>query len=461
MGLFVGRGSELEKLNSVYGKGKAVLIYGRRRIGKSTLIDRFCEGRRSLHLTCIDSTLRSNLDYIHRMVSNFRGEDSGEYRDYLDMKDDLARICSDGNNILVIDEYQYLVKADDSIDSFMQQLIDETLKHTESTLILCGSSVTVMKSTGEDGSHPLYGRFRHRIYLMPLSMEECRTFHPDMSDHDQMMMYLTFGGIPRYHEESEEESYEDFFRRNCIEDTWIADEALFLLKVDYPNSQECDAVLSAIAGGSVRPKEIQERSGIGTKYVDVVKRLLENDVIGVVHPMLGAPSRPVYYIRDRFLAFYYSVVRYRQYLFLHGDSAKAYDELYPYIKTHIGKMFELHCQDIVCREYPVLEIGRWWMDDPKRDIHEAIDIVAKVSEGRSRVDLIAECKFTSKKVGFTQYNDLERRAARFSDNFNMRLMIISESGFEGEFREFAESTGVMLIGPEELYGHRQFPEIPL
>lgn len=304
MGLFVGRESELEKLNSVYGKGKAVLI-GRRRIGKSTLIDRFCEGRRSLHLTCIDSTLRSNLDYIHRMVSNFRGEDSDEYRDYLDMKDDLARICSDGNNILVIDEYQYLVKADDSIDSFMQQLIDETLKHTESTLILCGSSVTVMKSTGEDGSHPLYGRFRHRIHLMPLSMEECRAFHPDMSDHDQMMMYLTFGGIPRYHEESEEGSYEDFFRRNCIEDTWIADEALFLLKVDYPNSQECDAVLSAIAGGSVRPKEIQGRSGIGTKYVEVVRKLLNNDVIGEVHPMLGAPSRPVYYIKDRFLAFYY------------------------------------------------------------------------------------------------------------------------------------------------------------
>lgn len=461
MDLFVGRKAELEKLNGIYGIGKAVLIYGRRRVGKTTLIERFCEGRPTLFIRCLDSTLRSNLDYIHQMVTEYRKEDNGPYRSYLDMKDDLARVCSDGNNIIVIDEYQYLLKADDSVDSFMQHLIDETLNGSTSTLILCGSSVTMMRETGEDGSRPLYGRFRHRIHLQPLSMEECREFHPEMPDHDQMMLYLTFGGVPRYHSESEEVTFESYFRRNCIEDSWIADEALFLLKADYPNSGDCAAVLSAIARGSVTPKEISERAGIGTRYVAVLKRLVDNGVVGVVNPMLGAPKRPIYFIRDDFLAFYFGVVQYRMDLFRNRDPGKAFDELYPYLKTFMGTRFELLCHDIVCREYPVVEIGRWWIDDTRRDIHEDIDIVARLSVGRTKYDLFAECRFTSKKVGFTQYDQLEKRVEPFMSSRNPCLMMISESGFEEEFEEFARSVGVVLIGPQELYGHRPFPEIPI
>lgn len=461
MRVFVGREAELETLNSVYGKGKAVLIYGRRRVGKTTLIEKFCEGRPTLFIQCLDSTLRSNLDYIHHMIMDFRKEDNGEYRNCLDMEKDLARVCTDGNNIIVIDEYQYLLKADGSVDSLMQHLIDETLNKSNSTLILCGSSVSMMKSVGEDGKDLLHGRFRHRIHLRPLSLEECRVFHPEMPDHEQMMLYLTFGGVPRYHYESEEVSFESYLRRNCIENSWMADEALFLMKADHPSSGDYAAVLSAIARGYAIPKWISERAGIGTRYVEVVRKLVNDEVLGIVNPMLGAPKRPVYFIRDDFLAFYFGVLQYRMDLFRNKDSKKVYDELYPYLKTFMGMRFELYCHDVVCREYTVLDIGRWWMDDTKRDIHEDIDIVARLSVGRFRVDLFAECKFTPKKVGFSQYNQLEKRVEPFTSHCNPCLMIISESGFEEEFEEYARSTGVLLVGPEELYGHRPFPEIGL
>lgn len=460
MELFVGRKRELEKLNKVYGQGMAVLIYGRRRVGKSTLIKKFCEGKNYLYLTCIGDSILSNLEYIHRMVTEYRGVDSGDYHSILDMVRDLARICTDGNNIIVIDEYQYLKKADRSIDSFIQQLIDDTLQHSQSTLILCGSAVSMMKGTGEDGNNPLYGRFGCRMHLGPLSFEDCRAFHPDMPDHDLMMLYLTFGGIPRYHKGSDCRTFKEFFIRNCLEDPWVADEALFLLNTDFPNSSECDHVLKVIAQGSVTPKEIQERTGLGTRYVAIVKALMDNGVLDTVRPMLRGAKRSTYYIQDVFLSFYYGVLRERDNLLEHKDREKVYELIHPYLKTHLGVVFERYCMDVLRREYPVIDIGRWWIDDPKRDIHEDIDIVAEVSFGRYRVNIFAECKFISKKVGFHQYNQLDGRVQHFFDHCNPCLMMISESGFEDDLVDFAESAGVMLIGPDELYGHRPFPGMP-
>lgn len=461
MGLFVGRESELGKLEESYGKGKAVMIYGRRRIGKTTLVKKFSENKKTLYIRCIGSNLRVNLDYMRDVISSFRGTESPEYRGYYDAIEDLARVCEEGTNLIVIDEYQYLKKADPSIDSFIQHLVDGTLKNTTSTLILCGSSVSMMKETGEDGSCPLYGRFRHIINLGPLSMDECRAFHPEMSDRDQMMMYLSFGGIPRYHSESVCESYKAYVVKNCLEDSWILDEAEFLIKADFPNSEEHGAVLSAISRGSVNLKEISERTGLGTRCGAILESLVDNGIVGKVNPMLGAPKRPVYYIRDDFLAFYYSIISFRSDILMYRDSDRAYDELYPNIRTLMGSRFEYYCQDLIRKEYPVIELGKWWIDDPKRDIHEDIDIVARLSVGRFRMDLFAECKNTSRPVGFSQFNILMARVSRFSDRTNPCVMMISEGGFDEDFEEYARSTDVMLIGPDELYGRRPLPEIPL
>ena len=461
MGLFIGRESELAKLQEAYGKGKAILVYGRRRVGKTTLLEKFSEGKRTLYLRCIGSTLRVNLDYARSMISSFLGEERRAYSGLLDMTEDLAAICRDGGNLIVIDEYQYLKKADGSIDSFIQHLVDAALKNTTSTLILCGSSVSIMKSTGEDGGSPLYGRFRHIIRLGPLSLEECRAFHPDMPDRDQLMMYLSFGGIPRYHSEATCSSYREFVMRNCIEDSWIADEIGFLIRSDYPNSEDHEAVLSAISRGSTNLKEIAEKAGLGTKCGKILDNLVESGVVAKVNPMLGAPKRPVYCISDSLMAFYFSLLSFRSDILMYRDPEKAYDVIYPDLRTFMGRRFEFYCQDVLRREYPVIEMGKWWMDDPRMDVHEEIDIVARLSIGKFRADLFVECKNTSRPVGFPQYDTLKKCASRFSDRGGQILMLISEAGFEEDFEEWAGDAGVMLVGPEELYGRRPFPEVPL
>ncbi len=457
MNQFIGRETELKILEESVGKGKAVLLYGRRRIGKTTLLRRFCRERRHIFITALSGNLNACLDDLHSQVTEFRGADSGRYSGFGDFISDLKRICTDGETVIVIDEYQYLVKAERSVNSHMQLFIDSFLSDTDSTLILNGSKTSVMRALGEDAAEPLFGRFRRIIELKPLSFVECKAFHPDMPEHDQLMLYMTFGGVPRYHLETVQKTYRDAIRADFIDSSWIADEVMFLLKSDIESSDDCSLILSAIAEGSTSLKHISERTGFGTRCVGLLETLLRNGIVGKINPMLGAPKRAVYYIRDDVFAFYYAIVRRNWTLMDASDSGEAYDRLHDRITTYLGLRFEQYCMELVKQSFAVDAIGRWWMDDPEKDIHEEIDIVARIGIGTVRYDLFAECKFTSRPAGFRQYNDLVRRASRFSEKSNPLLMIFSEGGFEEDFEEFAEAEGILLAGPDEIHGNSPMP----
>lgn len=457
--MFIGREDELEKIRGAFGKGKAILIYGRRRVGKTSLVLEASKDADLLMITCVDGTLKVNLSYIAAEVARFRGTARREYRDYMDMRDELAEVCRERPTVVAIDEYQYLLKADDSADSFMQHLIDRDLRGTGSTVILLGSSVSMLKSTAEDGSRPLYGRFRHIIHLRPLTFYQCIKFHPGLPKSDALRLYMTVGGIPRYHAEMDGDSYRGIIEDNCISDDWIAEEASFLMKADFPESAKYESMLAAVANGSRNLKAIAEYAGIKEpSCVGMVDKLESNGILTAENPMLGAPKRNQYVIADDLLAFRYQILTQRSSMLSPKDGA--YDELYPFITTFLGDRFEIFCKDYVVRNYSTKEVGRWWMDDPKRDIHEEIDVVARISSRRSSVLLLGECKFKEEPMEMGQLNVLIRRAKMFQESNNIRLILFSIGGFEEKLMDYAREAGVMLVGPEELFGDRPAPQIP-
>lgn len=458
---FIGREKELKKLEECFGKGQAALIYGRRRVGKTSLIEEFCKDKRTLFIRSIRSGLTANLDYISDEIASFTGEPATPFKGWYDMTRSLGELMKQ-NIVLVIDEYPFLQKCDPSIDSFMQHLIDRDLKHSESMLILCGSAVSLMRTIIEDGDGPLYGRFKHIIRLMPLTLNECRLMHPGLPETDGLKLYLTVGGIPTYHEDISCSSYPDYIRKNCVEDSWIMDEAAFLMKADYQDSLKYESVLSAIAAGNTGAKAIAEYARIGNSTcTEILKDLVNNGVIDTVHPMLGAAKRPRYFISDYLIAFCHSILFRRRSLVGPEDANGASAKLMYDINGFLGTRFELFCRDWIVRSYNVLEIGKWWIDDPRRDLHEDIDIVARISVANSKIDLFVECKFRKDEIGFHDYNILYRRAEQFMDTTNCRLMMISISGFDADLKEYAEGGGVILVGPEEILGHRKAPEIVL
>lgn len=458
---FVGRRAELERMAFCEGQGRAILIYGRRRIGKTTLIDEFCKGKNALRITCMDSTLRVNLSYIADEVSAYTGRPYA-IRKLLDLRSCLEDVGK-SNAVIVIDEYQYLQKASrNASDTMLQQFIDTSLKCTGSTLILCGSAVSIMKRTGEDGKKPLYGRFAEIIHLGPLSFQECMVLHPDMPRDDAMRLYLTVGGIPKYHSDLHSNTYKGVFISKCLANGSWDEEAQFLMKADYSNSEGYDAIIAAIAKGNTALKTIAENAGIDTSACSKMLRELENnDAVERINPMMGAPKRGRYAIKDNFLAFRYEILLRRRTLLMQKDGDAAYLSVEHFLSTFFGSRFEFYCRDYILSYYPYTEVGKWWLDDPRRNIHMDIDIVAKLLVGESNVDLFAECKFTSSKVGFHVYNTLESRVERFKRDTNWRLMLMSWAGFEDELSEFAGPEGVMLIGPDELTGESPPPAVRL
>lgn len=234
------------------------------------------------------------------------------------------------------------------------------------------------------------------------------------------------------------------------------------MKADYSNSEGYDAIIAAIANGNTTLKTIAENAGLDPSACSKMLRELENnDAVERVNPMMGAPKRGRYAIKDNFLAFRYEILLRRRTLLMQKDSDAAYHSMEHFLSTFFGSRFEFYCRDYILSSYLYTEIGKWWLDDPRRDVHMDIDIVARLLVGESNVDLFAECKFTSLKVGFHVYNTLESRVERFKRGTNWRLMLMSWTGFEDELSEFAVPAGVMLIGPDELTGEAPSPAVRL
>lgn len=201
---FIGRESELAFLESIWdGTGQHTCkVVGRRRIGKSELLRRFAEGRRSVY---IGSVLGSVSDNIHTIIAAMNELDGGNREDppfLSDALNMLLDVCRAERTLVVIDELPYLIASSEQMASVLQHFVDSMSRDTGSMLVVCGSSIRMMDQETTDYSRPLYGRFANELKVRELPLTACRSFHPRMSDLDMVKLYLTIGGIPQFHLDS-------------------------------------------------------------------------------------------------------------------------------------------------------------------------------------------------------------------------------------------------------------------
>jgi len=449
---FIGRIKELSELENVYHiGGSAVLMYGRRRVGKTTLLEKFCEGKKSLFFRCLKGGESVNLTYLSNSLSKEIGDTV--LSSYLEFIVSLESVCLSDRYIIVIDEYPYI--ASPLVSSLLQHFIDGPLKRSGSMLVLCGSSISTMKKEGEDSTRPLFGRFRRTMSLQPLSFSEIRCFHPDMSDLDALKLYLIMGGIPKYHSEMVSDTFEGCIKENYFNNDWMTDEAERLIESEFSNPLRVISILHAIGGGSTSLREISQKVGIDdTICSKCLYQLMDVGIISKLNPMFDAPKRAVYYISDAFFAFHFSLMPKIVAYFDENHVDESYHLIEPYINTFLGKQFESFCSDSIREWYLTLDMGTWWMD--RDDVHSEIDIVAKVSVDNVRFDLFCECKFRKSLFGMRDYNLLRDRAERFSKASNPRYLLFSISGFDDDLLDLNDPS-VRLIGPEVIFGHSYHP----
>ena len=173
--MFYCREEELQTMNRRYEKGQfeCVVIYGRRRVGKTALINEFCKGKPTVYFSALNASSQENLEALSKAIYCCKNPDSSSfptYRSYEDALDEITTMSAHKRMVFVIDEYPYLAKAEKSFSSRLQHIIDHRWQDGELYLILCGSSMSFMEYQVLGYESPLYGRRTAQFKVQALTL---------------------------------------------------------------------------------------------------------------------------------------------------------------------------------------------------------------------------------------------------------------------------------------------------
>lgn len=460
--MFINRTTELELLEKLYASGRAELfvLYGRRRVGKTELLARFCEGKRSIFFVAdlsSEASLRASLSEAVNTVLFGSHQVNALYSTWEDLFGVLARAGQNERLVVVLDEFPYLVAAYPPLPSVLQRVWDRMLQHTQIMLILCGSYIGMMEEVVLGYQAPLYGRRTAQYLLEPMLFRDARLFFTSFSPEDQVRAYAVYGGTPAYLRTIRPDCD---LKRNILEGiltrgSFLYDEVRFLLQQELREPRNYFAILQAIADGRTRLNEIKQATGIEgvTAYLDTLQQLhLVERVVPVTEAQPQKSRRGIYYLKDHYLRFWFRyVLPNRSQLERGGGRMILENRILPEIDHFSSPAFEEICQQFLWKvglsgglPFVPTRVGKWW------NAREEIDLIALGEE----MAMLVECKWTSKPVGIDVLLELERKARSVQPELERRYIhfgLCSRSGFTYDLLEYVSGRGdVMLFGLADL-----------
>ena len=462
--MFYCREEELQKMEKRYGKNhfECVVIYGRRRVGKTSLINEFCKDKPTIYFSALNSTSKENLEELSKAIHLLQYPDNPNapiYSSYGDALDAITELAKEQRLVFVIDEYPYLAKTEKSISSRLQHMIDHVWQHTNLYLILCGSSMSFMEYQVLGYESPLYGRRTAQFKLEALKYKEMTVFNPDLSNTEQALVYGITGGIPHYINKLDVEEDLDAALMENLFDTssYLFEEPENLLKQELREPQIYNAIISAIAGGASRANEIATKTGMeSAPCMKYIKVLLDLGILKKETPMGEKPGRKtIYTIGDNFFRFWYRFVPKNMSIISSGRIAQLYEKaVKQYYPEYMGLIFEKMCQEYLlyyASDLPIeiKEIGQWWGTDPKARKEVQIDIVGTPIEGKEY--LIGSCKYKNEKIGVDELELLQHYAAVFGRGEKYHYYIFSKGGFTDALLEQGRLGAVTLLTLDDIY----------
>jgi AAA+ ATPase superfamily predicted ATPase len=459
--MFVGRQQELKKLNELYESGRfeCAIIYGRRRVGKTTLINEFAKGKKAIYYTGLETTAQENLENFSRSIMSARlgVETDAVFPNYQTALDSLYEMAKDERVVMVIDEYPYLASSYRGISSLLQVQMDTKFKNSRLMLILCGSSMSFMENQVLGYQSPLYGRRTAQFKIVPFDFFETRSYYKNFNAEETAVIYGITGGVAQYLELMDDSlSIEENIKRRFFDpNAFLFEEPTNFLKQEVREPTHYNAIIRAIATGSARSTEIAGKAGLETSAAAAyLKNLIALGIVRKETPMTEASSRKtIYVISDGMFRFWYRFVPDNAALIQTGMSDRLWRKVQPQIPAFMGGVFEEICKQWLWREnaagrLPVsfVDLGRWWGNDPTRRQEAEIDILAVSDEGAA---LFAECKWTNEKVNAGVLDTLAYRSGLFHYR-EKRLYIFSKSGFTAGCEEKAKQLGAHLICFDDL-----------
>ena len=375
---FVDRGSELETLNSLFSKKSAalVLLYGRRRVGKTRLVQEFLRDKRSLYFYVPNAEEKTILAEFSRVVESeffegFRFADFGSFMEYL------VKRSGDGT-IVAIDEFQRLTNIDGAL-SLLQKYWDEKLSNVKCFLIFSGSSIGAIRRVALSGDAPLYGRRTATLKMEPLKYLDLFNWFGEYPAEELVKIYGSFGGTPAYLEHVDENLSveENIVEKILSKRSPLYDEPEMLLMKEIRAPQRYMDILTVIALGKSTLSEIADATGLirenATTYLKTLEIL---DLIERVTPITEHEAkRGLYKIRDPFFSFWFRFVRPNKRQIELELERNLWEGVREEFNGYLGHVFEDICREVLVEMarkslLPIRaeKIGKWWWKETEIDL---------------------------------------------------------------------------------------------
>ena len=440
---FYGRDEQLNMLSALIAKDdmQTMLIYGRRRVGKTALIKQLIDSShvKSIYYECKETTEKNNIESISSVISYTFSLPPVSFPSFEKTLEYLFEKSVTEPLILVIDEYPYLRKIVPGMDSILQSLIDRFRDRGTIKLIICGSFVEIMKSLVAS-DNPLYGRIDKTVDIKPMDYHESALFYESFSYEDKIRLYSVFGGIPYYNRliDSKASVRENIINLIASSGARLENEVSMYLKSEISKINNANEVFETLAKGYSRYSDILDQSHVSSSptLVDVLDKLISMGIVKKTTPINDENNKKKagYYISDPLSMFYYRYCfRYSSQLSVMNPDA-FYDR---YVEKDFEDWYVPHYFEEICKQYLVRQnkkdkapvsfqkIGKYWYDNPSTHSNGEFDIVTEGDDGF----VFYEAKFTSKPLSKRIISDEIEQV----DKTGLKCFkygFISKSGFE-------------------------------
>ena len=462
--MFIGREKELKALNNLYTSDKFefAVIYGRRRVGKTALINEFIGDKKSIYFMGVESNAKQNLENFSKSIIEYNSGIVADtsFQSFQSALEYVFELSRNERIILVIDEYPYVARSSKSLASTLQMLIDKYKDISKVMLILCGSSMSYMEDNVLAYKAPLYGRRTAQMKILPFDFEETCSYFKNFSSEDKALIYGIVGGTPQYLlQMNDKQSIEDNIKNTYLNPvSFLFEEPTNLLKQEVREPAIYTAIITAIATGASRMSEIATKVGEDTNVcTSYIKNLMNLGIVQKETPYGEKNSRKtIYYIEDNMFRFWYRFVLDNNSVIMRGATDRVYKRIEPYLSDYMGKVFEDICTQYLWKQLldekcPIEfnSLGRWWGNDPKEKKQTEIDIMGEQDKDTA---LFGECKWTNEKVDLSVLETLVKRSKLFSYT-NVHYYLFSKTGFTKGCIDRAEELGnVSLVSYNEIVG---------
>ena len=471
--MFVGRESELNFLEDKYSQsgGQLVVLYGRRRVGKTETLRQFCKGKPHVFFSCRECTDKMQLKSFSEKMLKENIPAANYISEFADWEKAFRAIAElpygEQKRLLVIDEFPYMCKGNASIPSTLQNVWDEFLKSENVMIILCGSAMSFIEKELLSEKNPLYGRATGIYKMTEMGFYDAVKFFPNYSDRDKVIAYSVLGGIPHYlNQFNSKLSLAQNIKKNILtKGCALYSEVEFLLRQELRETPLYNSIIEAVALGNTKLNDISMKSLIDdtSKTSVYLKNLIE---LGIVQREFSISegvkekantNRGLYKLTDNFFRFWYAFV-FTNYSDLESGDV---DGVYKYAVEPSLHEYAAAAFEEICREYMrelqkanalpfrYSKMGRWWGKTTVRH-KDAVEVgetecdILAISKNTDKY-LVGECKFKKQPFRYSELLDVKAKFLPQQENSGFYYYLFAESGFDEKIVAAAEAEGNIVL----------------